>query len=82
LAGLIAASEQPADRLCTASFTGRYPIELPEADPIGKHVLEGIERGVLLDEGEQGVLIDAIPVHAGSLDDVLPIPVPQPLSRS
>jgi len=82
LAGLIAASEQPADRLCTACFTGRYPIELPEADPIGKHVLEGIERGVLLDEGEQGVLIDAIPVHAGSLDDVLPIPVPQPLSRS
>ncbi len=48
LDGLIGASEQPRDQLCTACFTGHYPIELPTADPIGKHVLEGIERGVLL----------------------------------
>ena len=26
-----AASEQPAERLCTACFTGRYPVGLPEA---------------------------------------------------
>ena len=44
--GLIAASRQPADRLCTACFTGSYPIPLPDVDPVGKHVLEGIERGV------------------------------------
>jgi len=47
LEGLIAASEQPADRLCTACFTGEYPIALPDGDQIGKHMLEGIERGVL-----------------------------------
>ena len=38
--GMIAATNQPADQLCTACFTGRYPIELPEDGRIGKHVLE------------------------------------------
>jgi amidophosphoribosyltransferase len=44
LDGLVAASEQPRTRLCMACFDGEYPIELP--DLVGKHVLEGIERGV------------------------------------
>jgi len=44
LDGLIAASEQPRSRLCSACFDGRYPIPLPEV--VGKHVLEGIERSV------------------------------------
>jgi amidophosphoribosyltransferase len=44
LDALIAASEQPKNRLCTACFTGDYPIEIPSQ--IGKHVLEGIARGV------------------------------------
>jgi amidophosphoribosyltransferase len=43
LSGLVAASEQPRSRLCMACFDGQYPIELP--DIVGKHVLEGIERG-------------------------------------
>jgi amidophosphoribosyltransferase len=38
--GMIAATEQPAEQLCTACFTGRYPIDLPEDGRIGKHVLE------------------------------------------
>jgi amidophosphoribosyltransferase len=38
--GLIAATEQPASRLCTACFTGQYPIPLGESDVLGKHVLE------------------------------------------
>ena len=42
--GLIAATEQPANRLCTACFTGEYPIPLGESELLGKHVLEGIER--------------------------------------
>jgi amidophosphoribosyltransferase len=46
LDGLIAASEQPRSRLCTACFDGNYPIPLPEETQIGKHLLEGIERGV------------------------------------
>jgi amidophosphoribosyltransferase len=46
LDGLIAATEQPKSRLCRACFDGKYPIPLPADDVIGKHVLEGIERGV------------------------------------
>ncbi|MGZ4632920.1 MAG: amidophosphoribosyltransferase [Actinomycetes bacterium] len=38
--GLIAATEQSANRLCTACFSGRYPIELGEAQFLGKHLLE------------------------------------------
>jgi amidophosphoribosyltransferase len=44
LAGLIAASEQPATRLCRACFDGVYPIELPADNVIGKHMLEGVAR--------------------------------------
>ncbi|WP_238145281.1 amidophosphoribosyltransferase [Antricoccus suffuscus] len=43
---LIAATEQPKSRLCAACFDGNYPIELPSADLIGKHVLEGVSRKV------------------------------------
>jgi len=49
LEGLTAASEQPASRLCMACFNGRYPIPLPSAGSIGKHLLEdpnAMERGV------------------------------------
>src|SRR5687768_11766153 len=42
--GLIAATEQPANRLCTACFTGQYPIPLGESEVLGKHILEGIEN--------------------------------------
>jgi amidophosphoribosyltransferase len=41
--GLVAATEQPLGQLCTACFTGRYPIELPPADRLGKHLLEQSE---------------------------------------
>jgi amidophosphoribosyltransferase len=44
LEGLIAATEQPKNRLCSACFDGHYPIELPPEDVIGKHVLEGLAR--------------------------------------
>jgi amidophosphoribosyltransferase len=46
LDGLVAASEQPRSRLCAACFDGEYPIPLPAAEKIGKHLLEDIERGV------------------------------------
>src|SRR4051794_10434368 len=39
---MVASTGQPRDRLCTACFSGVYPIELPERDRLGKHVLEGI----------------------------------------
>ena len=44
LDGLIAASEQPRSRLCTACFTGDYPIPLPEEARLGKHLLEDLVR--------------------------------------
>jgi amidophosphoribosyltransferase len=44
LESLVAASEQPKTRLCSACFDGEYPIPLPEETMIGKHLLEGIEE--------------------------------------
>ena len=41
--GMIASTEQEEKELCTACFTGSYPIELPTADRLGKNLLE---RGV------------------------------------
>ncbi len=41
--GMIAATRQSEDSLCTACFSGQYPIELPAADRLGKNLLE---RGV------------------------------------
>lgn len=38
--GMIEATEQPREKLCTACFTGRYPIELPDAERLGKNLLE------------------------------------------
>jgi amidophosphoribosyltransferase len=46
LAGLVAATEQPRNRLCGACFDGQYPIALPADDLIGKHVLEAVQRRV------------------------------------
>lgn len=37
---MVAATEQPPDRLCRACFTGDYPLPLPEEDRLGKDVLE------------------------------------------
>ena len=39
---MVSASGQPADSLCTACFTGEYPIELPEEAAMGKAVLESM----------------------------------------
>jgi amidophosphoribosyltransferase len=43
---LVSATTLPAERLCTACFTGEYPIELPAPELLGKHMLEGISRTV------------------------------------
>ena len=40
LDGMIAATEQPASRLCCACFDGNYPIELPSETALGKNVIE------------------------------------------
>lgn len=40
LDGMIAATRQPRSSLCTACFTGKYPIPIPEERLIGKNLLE------------------------------------------
>jgi len=40
LEGMISATEQPATRLCSACFDGKYPIELPSESALGKNVIE------------------------------------------
>src|SRR5699024_7877646 len=38
--GMVAATEQPPEQLCTACFSGTYPMELPSEDRLGKTLLE------------------------------------------
>ncbi|WP_058234801.1 amidophosphoribosyltransferase [Devriesea agamarum] len=38
--GMIQATRQPPERLCTACFTGDYPVALPDPEGLGKNVLE------------------------------------------
>jgi amidophosphoribosyltransferase len=45
--GMIGATQQPRERLCTACFTGKYPIELPGSDKLGKNLLERTDLGGL-----------------------------------
>ncbi|MGB0100362.1 MAG: amidophosphoribosyltransferase, partial [Nocardioides sp.] len=40
LEGMIDATGQTRSGLCTACFTGDYPIELPDESLLGKHLLE------------------------------------------
>lgn len=53
--GMIAATNQNEESLCTACFTGKYPIELPTADRLGKNLLE---RGVASIREEGHVHVD------------------------
>jgi amidophosphoribosyltransferase len=51
--GMIAASEQKESELCTACFTGTYPIELPTADRLGKNLLEKGVASISVDGGKE-----------------------------
>ncbi|MEV4142993.1 amidophosphoribosyltransferase [Amycolatopsis sp. NPDC049691] len=55
LDGLVAAAEQPKSRLCTACFSGEYPIPLPEDALIGKHLLESLSS-------KDGATVSSLPV--------------------
>jgi amidophosphoribosyltransferase len=68
LEGLTAASTLPADKLCRACFTGDYPIALPEQDPIGKHVLEGISAAVTGEPAVNGSTAQALLGSPGASD--------------
>ncbi len=66
-AGMVAATQQPASRLCTACFTGDYPIELPPTVHLGKNLLE--QSALPLGNPEDG-LVALLPGigGAGALD--------------
>jgi amidophosphoribosyltransferase len=71
LDGLVAATEQPRSRLCSACFTGEYPIPLPDEALIGKHLLEDLDaasRG--MDPGTVGAASAAVPSGYGAEDAV------------
>ncbi|MDP9094057.1 MAG: amidophosphoribosyltransferase [Actinomycetota bacterium] len=77
LEGLIAASEQPKSRLCSACFDGNYPIPLPEV--VGKHILEGIGKSVNTREPEPAAVAESVPMQplqasAWSAEDALTRP--------
>ena len=54
--GMIAATEQPASRLCCACFDGKYPIELPTATALGKNVVENMLAAVQADNDNASAL--------------------------
>ncbi|MFI1585150.1 amidophosphoribosyltransferase [Embleya scabrispora] len=57
LDAMVEATTIPKDRLCRACFDGEYPIELPDPERLGKHLLEGIEQSVRTDvDGVQALL--------------------------
>lgn len=62
LRGLIAASEQPASRLCTACFDGQYPIELPGETALGKNVIEHMLANAAQGAGLDDLAADEVPV--------------------
>ena len=69
LDSLIAATTLPKERLCRACFDGIYPVELPEPQFLGKHVMEGIERRVA---AEPALDIEGVPtVLGGGAPDAL-----------
>lgn len=69
LDSLIEATTLPKDRLCRACFDGVYPVELPEPQFLGKHVMEGIERRVA---AESTLDVDGVPtVLGGGAPDAL-----------
>jgi amidophosphoribosyltransferase len=71
LDGLVAATEQPKTRLCTACYTGEYPIPLPDEALIGKHLLEDLDAaGRQMDPGAVGAESAAVPSGYGAEDAV------------
>ena len=62
LRGLVAASEQPASRLCTACFDGKYPIALPGETALGKNVIEQMLTNAARGAGLDDLAPDEVPV--------------------
>jgi hypothetical protein len=66
--GMIGATQQPRERLCTACFTGKYPIELPGSDKLGKNLLERTDLGGLPAAGTAAGPVGALAASAVAVD--------------
>jgi amidophosphoribosyltransferase len=70
---MIQATGQPRERLCTACFTGDYPIVVPESNVLGKHYLDALPG--LGGENPEGRDIEGVATGvAGGATDALTRP--------
>ena len=79
LDGMIEATGQPQENLCTACFTGEYPIPLPDESLLGKHLLEATLTSPI--HGEALARVQQ-PVRIRALSDPDTTPTPAPASTS
>jgi amidophosphoribosyltransferase len=71
---LVEATTVPRDKLCTACFNGVYPIELPDPEHLGKHLLEDYERSSTVAETAPDVDGLAVVVTGAGAEDALTRP--------
>ncbi|MCF6387552.1 amidophosphoribosyltransferase [Mycobacterium sp. MBM] len=62
--GMVAATEQPATRLCSACFDGDYPIELPGETALGKNVIEHM----LANAARNGIPLESVKTVGDNAD--------------
>jgi len=69
--GMVEATTRPKDQLCRACFDGEYPMELPDPELLGKHLLEAeIASGKAAASGAQVSRGGAHPGRSTDLDGV------------
>jgi amidophosphoribosyltransferase len=69
--GMVAATHQPKANLCTACFTGSYPVELPDEKRLGKNLFETLP----IDVGVGEVDVDGVSFGVrGGAEDALTRP--------
>ena len=84
LDSMVEATGQTLDRLCAACFTGDYPIPLPDADRLGKHILEPSQLSFELPNpapAAQPIGLPAVRVGADGVPIGLPGGAPDALTR-
>ncbi|MEO6413108.1 MAG: amidophosphoribosyltransferase [Pedococcus sp.] len=69
--GMVSATHQPKANLCTACFTGSYPVELPDESRLGKNLFETLP----IDLGAGDVDVDGVTFGVrGGAEDALTRP--------
>ncbi|TPG16877.1 amidophosphoribosyltransferase [Pedococcus bigeumensis] len=69
--GMVSATHQPKANLCTACFTGSYPVELPDVSRLGKNLFETLP----IDLGSGDVDVDGVSFGVrGGAEDALTRP--------